>query len=105
MESDLRTGGAWLMRGTAVENKTFTLQDEYRKVKPPRVLEFTWRTDWPEPETAVRFELDEIDSVTTVRLTHSGFKTDDSRQRYQGWPQLLALLRAYVGEDRSKAPK
>ena len=98
MESDLRPGGAWLMRGTGMGGKPFTLRGEYRSVDRPRLLELTWIDDWQEnaPPTLVRFELDEKNSSTTVRLTHSGFTTAQSRDRYQGWPWLLALLQAYV---------
>jgi len=65
------------------------------------LLEFTWLPDWQEPQTLVRFDLEEKDGVTTVRLTHSGFASADSRDRYQGWPWLLALLQAYVESEVS----
>jgi uncharacterized protein YndB with AHSA1/START domain len=96
MESDLRPGGAWLMRGVGPEDKPFALRGEYRMVDPPRLLEFTWIPDRPEPQTLVRFELIEQDGATTVRLTHSGFASPDERGRYQGWPWVLALLRTHV---------
>jgi uncharacterized protein YndB with AHSA1/START domain len=98
MESDLRTGGAWLMSGTGVGGKPFTIRGEYRCIDRPRVLEMTWLADWhanAEP-TVVRFDLIEKDGSTTVRLTHSGFATDEARETYQGWPWLLSLLQAYV---------
>jgi uncharacterized protein YndB with AHSA1/START domain len=97
MESDLRPGGAWLMSGTAMEGKPFTVRGEYRTIERPRVLEFTWLPDWKEePQTLVRFDLEEKDGTTTVRLTHSGFATDAAREGYQGWPWLLSMLRAHV---------
>ena len=96
MESDLRPGGAWLMRGTGADDKPFTLRGEYRTVERPAVLEFSWLPDWEEQETLVRFELQEQDGTTTVRLTHSGFATDASRERYQGWPWLLAMLQGFA---------
>jgi uncharacterized protein YndB with AHSA1/START domain len=102
MESDLRPGGAWLMRGTGMGGKPFTLRGEYRSIERPRLLEMTWLGDWQENEqlTVVRFDLDEKQGATTVRLTHSGFTSEQSRERYQGWPWLLALLQAHVeGED------
>ena len=34
--------------------------------------------------------------VTTVRLTHSGFKSEGSRSRHQGWPQILTWLRDFA---------
>jgi uncharacterized protein YndB with AHSA1/START domain len=98
MESDLRVGGAWEMRGTAAEGRPFTIRGEYRSIERPRVLEFTWIADFhaATPPTLVRFDLDEKDGQTTVRLTHSGFISDAAREAYQGWPWLLSLLRGFV---------
>ena len=93
MESDLRPGGLWVMRGTGPGGQAFSIRGEYRVVDPPHVLEFTWNPDWPEPTSIIRFELNEMNGVTAVRLTHSGFNTPDIRSRYQGWPLLLANLR------------
>jgi uncharacterized protein YndB with AHSA1/START domain len=105
MESDLRPGGEWLMRGIGGEGKPFTIRGQYRSIDRPRLLEFTWLPDWPEPQTLVRFDLEERDGATLVRLTHSGFAGEDARQRYQGWPWLLSLLQAHVerhaADDRS----
>jgi uncharacterized protein YndB with AHSA1/START domain len=62
------------------------------------VLAFTWRPSWEAnaPESLVRFDLDEKDGVTTVRLTHSGLTSAASRDHHKGWPQVLAWLRRYV---------
>ena len=97
MESDLRVGGIWKMSGTG-QGKPFTIQGTYREVDPPHALEFTWLADF-EPSgqtTRVRFDLSESNDITTVRLTHSGFATDQARAAYQGWPWLLSLLQAYA---------
>jgi uncharacterized protein YndB with AHSA1/START domain len=104
MESDLRPGGAWSMRGTGVGGKPFTVRGEYRAIDRPRLLEFTWIADWHEnePATFVRFDLEEKDQATTVRLTHWGFANEKSRDGYQGWPWLLALLQKYAQENKGK---
>jgi uncharacterized protein YndB with AHSA1/START domain len=98
MESDLQPGGAWLIRGTGADGRHFTVRGEYRSIERPRLLEFTWLPDWQEDATLtlVRFELEEKDGSTTVRLTHSGHKTERSRDSHRGWPQLLAGLQAYL---------
>jgi uncharacterized protein YndB with AHSA1/START domain len=98
MESDLRPGGAWLIRGTGADGRPFTIRGEYRSIERPRLLEFTWLPDWQQDATLtlVRFELEEKDGSTTVRLTHSGHKSERSRESHQGWPQLLAGLQAYL---------
>jgi uncharacterized protein YndB with AHSA1/START domain len=96
VESDLRVGGKWRMSGTGF-GRPFTIQGEYRAIEPPHVLAFTWLPDWQQgaTESLVRFDLTERDGLTTVRLTHSGL-TAEGLQAHQGWPQLLARLRAYA---------
>lgn len=98
MESDLRPGGAWLMRGTGMGGKPFTIRGEYRRVERPHLLECTWLGDWHanEPPTLVRFELEKRGDATLVRLTHSGFTSEQARDGYKGWPWLLTLLQAYA---------
>jgi uncharacterized protein YndB with AHSA1/START domain len=98
MESDLRPGGKWLMSGTGMGNKSLTVAGEYCEIDPPRLLVFTWLPDWQEdmPVTVVRWDLEENDGVTTVRLTHSGFTSENSRMVYRGWPQVLGGLQAYI---------
>ena len=98
MESDLRPGGSWLTQGVAADGTTFSVAGEYREIDRPRVLAFTWLPSWEAnaPQSLVRFDLDEKDGVTTVRLTHSGLTTAASRDHHQGWPQVLAWLRGYV---------
>jgi uncharacterized protein YndB with AHSA1/START domain len=95
-ESDLRVGGKWSMSGIGF-GKPFMIRGEYRTIEPPHVLAFTWLPDWQQgaTESLVRFDLTERDGLTTVRLTHSGL-TAEGLQAHQGWPQLLARLRAYA---------
>jgi uncharacterized protein YndB with AHSA1/START domain len=98
MESDLRVGGRWVMSGIGMNRTPFTIHGVYRIVDRPRVLAFTWLPSWDAnaTETLVRFDLDEHAGITTVRLTHSGFRSEDSRTRHKGWPQILSWLQRYV---------
>jgi len=96
-ESDLRPGGKWITRGTAGGGRAFSVKGEYRVIERPRALAFTWLPDW-EPNaivTLVRFDLDENNGVTTVRLTHSGLG-ESARAHHQGWPRMLGWLKAFV---------
>ena len=43
MESDLRPGGRWTMRGIGVGGKPFKITGIYRAVERPRSLVFTFR--------------------------------------------------------------
>jgi uncharacterized protein YndB with AHSA1/START domain len=97
MDSDLRPGGKWVMRGTGLGGKAFCVSGEYRGIQRPRLLVFTWLPDWQAnaKESLVRFDLEEQGGVTKVRLTHS-LLTSDGARAHQGWPAILAWLRAYV---------
>jgi uncharacterized protein YndB with AHSA1/START domain len=97
MESDLRVGGTWLQSGTGRDGQPFTIRGEYRVIERPRVLAFTWLPSWQADAqpSLVRFDLEERDGVTAVRLTHSGL-TPQARQIHRGWPQILGWLAAYL---------
>jgi uncharacterized protein YndB with AHSA1/START domain len=101
MESDLRPGGKWMMRGVGTGGKPFRASGEYQRVERPRLLVFTWLPDWQEDATPtlVRVDLAEKDGITTVRLTHSGLASEGARASHRGWPELLASLKAFV-EDK-----
>ena len=98
VESDLRPGGKWLMRGIGVGGRPFTIQGVYQEVLRPNVLSFTWLPSWQQDacETIVRFDLQSGDGVTTVRLTHTGLKTESSRAQHRGWPDILAWLKRFL---------
>lgn len=98
VESDLRPGGKWLMRGIGVGGRPFTIHGMYRKIDRPRQLVFTWLPSWQdEPvETLVSFDLDEKEGVTRVRVTHSGLTTETSRAQHKGWPEILTWLKGYA---------
>jgi uncharacterized protein YndB with AHSA1/START domain len=97
MESDLRPGGKWMMTGTGIGGRPFRVSGEYRRIEPPRLIEFTWLPDWQgdTTESLVRFDLQEKDGVTMVRLTHSGL-SETARNSHKGWPQVLGWLQAWV---------
>jgi len=98
LERDLRPGGKWVMRGTAMGGRPFEIKGEYREIDRPRLLVTSWVADWHEQDapTIVRWDLEETNGVTHVRLTHSGLTNDTLRSNYRGWPQLLNLLREYA---------
>jgi len=99
MERDLRVGGAWQTSGRSVDGKQFTVSGIYRIVQAPTLLEFTWNHDFygGAAETVVRYELEERDGVTQLRMTHSGFVSLADRDSHAyGWKTVLTLLKKYV---------
>ena len=98
VDSDLRPGGKWAMRGTRHDGQPFAVKGEYRAVERPTLLVFTWLPDWQgdTTESVVRVDFTETEGLTHVRLTHSGLTSEKSRTSHRGWPQILAWLQAYV---------
>ena len=99
-ECDLQPGGKWRIqvagscRGGATGS---TVYGQYGIIDPPRVLTYTWIREHEDyPETLVRWDLQEKDSCTTVRVTHSGLVTEGLRARNDGWTIIIELLQAYV---------
>lgn len=95
---ELRPGGQLTMRGTGMGGRPFTVNGVYRAVERPRLLVLTWRPDWQgdATESLLRWELEEKDGVTRVRLTHSGLVTEASRNSHRGWPQILEWLKTHA---------
>jgi uncharacterized protein YndB with AHSA1/START domain len=99
-ECDLQPGGKWLMRvmsDSGGEGRCSMVSGEYRSIESPRLLTYTWiRESENYPETLVRWDLDEKEGFTTVRVTHSGLITEELRQRNNGWPLIAMLLKAHI---------
>jgi uncharacterized protein YndB with AHSA1/START domain len=97
MESDLRVGGKWMMRGIGMGRKSFSVVGKYCSIERPHLLVLTWLPDWDAnaTESLVRFELEEKDGFTVVRLTHSHL-TNEGGRAHRGWPDILAWLRSHV---------
>lgn len=94
---DARPGGAWESRWRRPDGGEFSLSGEIIEIRPPAVLEYTWRDErYPNlPVTHVRYELDERPGGCRVRLKHTGF--DDTRADFDdyngGWLGVLGKLR------------
>lgn len=97
-EIDLRTGGSWFCEGRSADGNTYVVQGEYIVVDRPRRLSFTWAPDWDAPHiTTVSLEFVAVPSGTLLRLSHSGFVSDQARESHEnGWARVLAWLQTYV---------
>lgn len=102
MESDLRPGGKWRMHLVGGAGAETSVTGVYRDVRPPNFLTYTWIREQDGPhESLVRWDLEETDGATLVRVTHSGLNTPELRARNDGWPLVLGLLKMYA-EDQTK---
>ncbi|MFZ0690224.1 MAG: SRPBCC domain-containing protein [Acidobacteriaceae bacterium] len=100
VECDVRPGGTWWMQvegDCAGSGAVHTVRGVYGRIEAPRLVEFTWQRDGEEwPESVVRWELEEKDGATRVRVTHSGLTSEAMRARDSGWPLIIKLLEAWM---------
>ena len=101
----------WLFRGTVeltpggvvdlyAENSGDRISGTVTEVEPPRILEYTWRSQDAEA-TLVRFELDAgNDTSSTLVFTHRVGRGDDAAAMLAGWHCHLDMLAALLaGHD------
>lgn len=105
VECDPRPGGKWRMRVRGNSGAESIVAGEYLTVESPRLLVFTWiREQEDATETVVRWNLEERDGVTKVRVTHSGLTSESLRVRNNGWSLIVGLLQAYVERETATIP-
>ena len=107
---DARAGGHYhysTQKGTVVVNgkDEFKCHGEIVEFDPPRVLAYTWISNWHNDQslkTLVRYELTPKGNGTHVKVTHSGLSSEDvARKDYAGgWPGVLASLKDF--SERAK---
>jgi uncharacterized protein YndB with AHSA1/START domain len=93
---DLRTGGAVrvVMRDPR-GGKEVGGGGHYTEIEPPSRLAFTWTWDDDTRETLIELDFEEAEGVTTVRMTHSGLRDEQSlRNHEEGWTNCLDNLEA-----------
>jgi len=92
---DLREGGTYRFGMRAPDGKMHWLKGQYREIRPPERLVFTW--NWDEdgaiPETVVTVQLIPIGKQTQVIVTHGPFPTEQDRNNHNmGWTSMLERL-------------
>lgn len=100
-EVDLREGGRYSLSMRNPESgDTHTVVGEYREVRPPERLVYTWAWEGesPEPgETVVTVEFGDRGGETEVVLVHEGLSSEHSRGVHEhGWNGVLENLRTRV---------
>ena len=98
---DLRPGGRYeLVMQPPGGDTRFVLAGEYREVRPPERLVYTWRWEVgvPDPrESLVTVEFRDLGARTEVVLVHDNFVGPGPLEPYvTGWESGLEKLAAYL---------
>jgi uncharacterized protein YndB with AHSA1/START domain len=73
----------------------------YTEIDPPNRLAFTWTWDNDEEsrETLIELDFEEADGATTVRLTHSNLRDQESVVSHEGgWSNALDNLGVHLAQ-------
>lgn len=103
-EVDAREGGNYRLTMRTDEGEVHTVFGEYREVRRPERLSYTWTwEEGPGPvmegseDTLVVIDFVEDGDGTVVKLVHSGFATGELRDLHaHGWEGVLANLERRV---------
>ena len=103
-EVDAREGGRYRLSMRTDTGAVHTVSGEYREVRPPERLAYTWKwEEGPDPvmagseDTLVEIDFLEDGEGTLVKLAHSGFTTAEIRDMHtHGWQSVLANLERRV---------
>lgn len=94
--ADARIGGAWRIEMLSRDGTRFEVGGEYRELKRPARLAYTWQWQGPPMagvQTLVEIELADCDGGTLLTLRHSGFPAAAARDAHtQGWQSTLNRL-------------
>jgi uncharacterized protein YndB with AHSA1/START domain len=99
-EVDLRVGGRYRIDLLGPSGSLYRIVGEYREVRPPERLVYTWRWEIGEDvgETLVTVEFRERGAATEVALTHEAFPTAHARDGHEGgWMGCLGRLEHRIG--------
>jgi uncharacterized protein YndB with AHSA1/START domain len=108
---DARLGGSYSYateKGNLVVNGVdeFKCHGEITEMDPPRLLVYTWISNWhldPRRKTVVRWELMPTATGTHVKVTHSGLAQEpEARKDYSGgWAGVVEQLKAFAERNHS----
>jgi uncharacterized protein YndB with AHSA1/START domain len=98
---DARPGGQYRFVFSFPDGSVVPVIGEYREVRPPSKLVFTWTWEKPNPwagvVTLVTVRLIETAGGTDVRVHHADFTTIEMKDRHEGgWPGTLDRLRPVI---------
>jgi uncharacterized protein YndB with AHSA1/START domain len=96
-----RVGGCYRIAMQPPDGDLFHLSGEFREVRPPARLAYTFRWDPPDPDdrqTVVTLSLEDRGERTEVLLTQRAFATEDRRALHEaGWADCFGRLEQILG--------
>jgi len=98
VDLDVRVGGRFRIVMRTAEGRDLVHTGEYREIRPPTRLVFTWQSTMTRSATTlVTVALQAHGDATELMLTHAQLPDAPSRGAHeQGWQSIVTKLQAYV---------
>ncbi len=96
--SDWKKGSKW-QHVSPDENNDVYVEGEVLEVSPPKRLVLSWADpDAPQDSSAVTFEIEAIEDMVRLVVTHGGFKPGSAMapKVAAGWPRVLCSLKSIL---------
>lgn len=101
---DLREGGEFHIDMQCGGDKTLPHYGRFVKLVKPRLMEFTWISDFTNGESLVRIELKAVGGQAEMTLTHSGLPDAANAADHEaGWTEMAGTLAKRVVARTAKA--
>jgi uncharacterized protein YndB with AHSA1/START domain len=93
-EIDPRVGGRYRFATTGLpDDDNFAVSGEFREVRPPDLLAYTWHWEGEPSESVVTVRFVDHSGATEIVLDHDRMASDEEADRFrQGWESVLARL-------------
>lgn len=104
--SDWKPGSSWEHRA-ADASRELKLVGRVVESSPPRRLVITWAAladaARPERHTRVTFEIEPIEDMVQLTVTHDEIDEDSEtyRQISEGWPRVLSSMKSFLETGRA----
>jgi uncharacterized protein YndB with AHSA1/START domain len=97
-EVDLRAGGQYECRATAVDGGKMKVNGHFLEIERPRKVGMTWNASWDgSGETTVTYEMTRSMKGTLLKVTQKGFGSGADQGGYQdGWSRVFGWLAGWV---------
>lgn len=101
---DLREGGEFHIDMQCGADKTLPHHGRFVKLVKPKLMEFTWNSEFTNGESLVRIELKAVGGQTEMTLTHSGLPDAANAADHEaGWTEMAETLAKRVVARTAKA--
>jgi len=96
--SDWKKGSKWRHIGEGAKREVYVTGEVVESI-PPKRLVITWANPGDATDSSrVIFELEPIEDLVRLSVTHGGFKagTDMAANVAWGWPRVLSSLKSFL---------